>query len=52
MGDAYWLKRSHVVFGQVTKGIDVLKKMMKSGTKTGEPKKKLKIFDCGEVPPE
>jgi len=41
--------RKHVVFGKVTKGIEILKKMEQLGTADGKPTQPIKIVDCGEV---
>ncbi|KAK2363754.1 Cyclophilin peptidyl-prolyl cis-trans isomerase family protein [Trifolium repens] len=43
------LDGKHVVFGKVTKGIDILKKMEQLGTADGKPTQPIKIVDCGEV---
>ncbi|XP_028318454.1 peptidylprolyl isomerase Ab (cyclophilin A) isoform X2 [Gouania willdenowi] len=44
-----WLNGKHVVFGSVVEGIDVVKVMEKQGTKSGTPKAKVVISDCGEL---
>ena len=51
IGNADWLDDVHVVFGEVVKGMTVLEKMMKAGTKSGEPRKEVRIADCGVVQP-
>jgi peptidylprolyl isomerase len=47
--DTPHLDGRHVVFGQVTKGMDVVKKMEAVGTGSGNPTKKVVITDCGQV---
>lgn len=44
-----WLDNKHVVFGQVTHGMDVVKKIEECGTKSGKPTKKVIIANCGEL---
>ncbi|XP_045440767.1 peptidyl-prolyl cis-trans isomerase E isoform X3 [Pipistrellus kuhlii] len=43
-----WLDGKHVVFGEVTDGLDVLRQMEAQGSKDGKPKEKVIISDCGE----
>ena len=50
-----WLDNKHVVFGQVVKGLDFLKKLEKQETmKDGNdrPKETITIVDCGEIAAE
>eukprot|EP00008_Paramoeba_atlantica_P010492 CAMPEP_0201493008 /NCGR_PEP_ID=MMETSP0151_2-20130828/35721_1 /ASSEMBLY_ACC=CAM_ASM_000257 /TAXON_ID=200890 /ORGANISM="Paramoeba atlantica, Strain 621/1 / CCAP 1560/9" /LENGTH=198 /DNA_ID=CAMNT_0047880125 /DNA_START=53 /DNA_END=649 /DNA_ORIENTATION=+ len=47
-----WLDRKHVVFGQLLKGDEVLKKMESMGTQSGATKGSVVIRDCGEVKEE
>nr|KAF6378736.1 hypothetical protein mMyoMyo1_009659 [Myotis myotis] len=43
-----WLDGKHVVFGEVTEGLDVLRQIEAQGSKDGKPKEKVIISDCGE----
>lgn len=47
-----WLNKKHVVFGRVTEGVELVKKIETLGTKDGTPKKKVQIVDCGEIKDE
>lgn len=44
-----WLDGKHVVFGSVTEGMDIVKKLESHGTDTGETKRKVTILDSGEL---
>ncbi|XP_060930667.1 peptidyl-prolyl cis-trans isomerase-like [Limanda limanda] len=44
-----WLDGKHVVFGKVVEGIEVVKGMDTRGTKSGTPKAKVVIADCGQL---
>ncbi|ORZ17986.1 peptidyl-prolyl cis-trans isomerase-like protein [Absidia repens] len=44
-----WLDGKHVVFGQVTKGMDVLKTVESYGSQTGKTKKEIKVTNCGQL---
>jgi peptidylprolyl isomerase len=43
-----WLDGRHVVFGEVTSGMDVVKAIEALGTQSGRPKAPVTITDCGE----
>ncbi|KAJ2863896.1 hypothetical protein GGH94_003302 [Coemansia aciculifera] len=47
-----WLNGKHVVFGKVTKGLDIVKKIEGLGTQTGKTNGVIKIVDCGEIKAE
>jgi peptidylprolyl isomerase len=44
-----WLDGKHVVYGEVTLGYDIVKKIEKMGTNSGAPAKKVVIKDCGQL---
>ncbi|CAA7028323.1 unnamed protein product [Microthlaspi erraticum] len=44
-----WLDGKHVVFGQVTEGLDVVKAIDKIGSSSGKPTKPVVIADCGQI---
>ncbi len=44
-----WLDGKHVVFGQVTEGLDVVKKLEGYGSDSGRTSKKIIVADCGEL---
>ena len=44
-----WLDGKHVVFGTVTEGMDVVKKMETVGSQSGKTSKPVKIVDCGQL---
>jgi len=44
-----WLDGKHVVFGQVVRGLDVVKKMEALGQTNGKPTKRVIIADCGQL---
>lgn len=44
-----WLDGKQVVFGIVVEGMDVVKKMEATGTRTGKPKEPVVIADCGQL---
>jgi len=46
---ASWLDGKHCVFGEVTVGTDVVRKLEKMGSKNGKTAKEIRISDCGAV---
>jgi peptidylprolyl isomerase len=44
-----WLDGKHVVFGEVTSGMDVVKKIEALGSQSGKTSKKVVIADCGQL---
>ncbi|KAJ1963112.1 heme binding, partial [Dipsacomyces acuminosporus] len=43
-----WLDGHHVVFGEVTSGMDVVKKIESLGSQSGRTAEKITIDECGE----
>merc|ERR1712062_649652 len=44
-----WLDGKHVVFGSVTKGMEVVKAIEAVGSQSGKTSKKVVIADCGQL---
>merc|ERR1711953_1639347 len=44
-----WLDGKHVVFGNVTEGMDVVKRVESFGSDSGKTSKKIVIADCGQL---
>lgn len=44
-----WLDGRHVVFGKIISGMDVVYKVEAEGRQSGQPKRKVKIADSGEL---
>jgi cyclophilin family peptidyl-prolyl cis-trans isomerase len=44
-----WLDGKHVVFGEVTEGLDLVKAIEALGSKSGEPRGKILIEGCGQL---
>eukprot|EP00941_MAST-03F_sp_MAST-3F-sp1_P002195 g2195.t1 len=43
-----WLDGKHVVFGKVVKGMKLVRRIESLGTRSGKPKARVMISDCGE----
>jgi cyclophilin family peptidyl-prolyl cis-trans isomerase len=48
-GDTPWLNGKHVVFGKVTKGLDIVSKLSVKGSEVGTPKATCTIVNCGKL---
>jgi peptidylprolyl isomerase len=48
-GETPWLNGKHVVFGKVTAGYDVVKKISSYGTEFGKPRAEITIADSGKL---
>jgi peptidylprolyl isomerase len=44
-----WLDGKHVVFGHVTEGLDIMKKIETMGSQSGKPSTPVVIADCGQL---
>merc|ERR1712203_954993 len=44
-----WLDGKHVVFGCVTEGMDIVKKVEAVGSQSGKTSKKVVIAECGQL---
>ncbi len=44
-----WLDGKHVVFGKVTDGMDLIRKIEGLGSGSGTPRSKVEIADCGQL---
>jgi len=47
--DTPWLNGKHVVFGKVTKGMNIVRKIEAYGTEMGKPRSDVKIMSCGSL---
>merc|ERR1711998_268214 len=44
-----WLDGKHVVFGQVTEGMDVVRSVEQCGSSSGKTKGRILVSDCGQL---
>lgn len=44
-----WLDGKHVVFGEVTDGMDIVEKIESYGSQSGQTKQKITIDKCGTL---
>jgi len=44
-----WLDGKHVVFGSVTEGMDVVKKIEAVGSQSGKTSQPVVVADCGQI---
>eukprot|EP01092_Planopodium_desertum_P013432 TRINITY_DN65096_c0_g1_i2.p1 TRINITY_DN65096_c0_g1~~TRINITY_DN65096_c0_g1_i2.p1 ORF type:complete len:105 (-),score=36.92 TRINITY_DN65096_c0_g1_i2:45-359(-) len=44
-----WLDGKHVVFGRVTKGMEIVKAIEEQGSRSGQTAKKIVIKECGQL---
>ena len=44
-----WLNGKHVVFGKVVTGMELVNKIEKCGSRSGQPSKKVVIENCGQL---
>lgn len=47
--DTPWLDGKHTVFGKVTKGLDIVRKMESLGSQSGQTRTEVKITSSGTV---
>lgn len=50
--DTEWLNGKHVVFGQVTSGMDVVREVESNGSRSGATRARITVTNCGEIKPE
>jgi len=50
--DTDWLDGKHVVFGQITKGYDIVEKMEAQGSRSGATRQPVVITNSGELKAE
>ncbi len=44
-----WLDGKHVVFGEVTNGMEIVRMIEELGTSGGRPFQQVKIYECGQL---
>ncbi|EEC50001.1 predicted protein [Phaeodactylum tricornutum CCAP 1055/1] len=48
-GQTPWLNGKHTVFGKVTDGLDIVRKIETKGSEMGKPRAEVKITNCGSL---
>lgn len=49
VAETSWLDKKHVVFGEVTKGYDIVQKIEGYGSKNGPTNGRIEIANCGQI---
>jgi cyclophilin family peptidyl-prolyl cis-trans isomerase len=48
-GQTAWLDGKHVVFGSVTKGMDIVQAIERVGSSSGRTARRVEVVDCGQL---
>lgn len=49
LGPCTWLDGKHVVFGRITKGLDIMRALEAVGSHSGATSQKVVVTECGEI---